>query len=169
MTETPANGKTGFLLYSPFSGKHFFRIYDPLDKSKFVDYNLCAEDIEIQILDNFTALYEPGDDGSLGKLDYNSKTLGRKPANEMTGEEIYKEVRLTSHSWEGSYSDDSYCDSYYEHKRLGLCVTHTVYGSRRHDDPTREKYTISGDPVLGQKLVEEIKKRLIAQQPKKWY
>ncbi len=67
-----AKGKKGFLLYSPITQKHFFRVYDPEDKSKFVDYDLYAEDIEIEILDGFTELCE-GEDGN--RLDYSRRVL----------------------------------------------------------------------------------------------
>jgi hypothetical protein len=68
----PAKGTKGFLLYSPITHKHFFRVYDPEDKSKFVDYDLCAEDIEVEILDGHLELYE----GERNKLDYSRKVRG---------------------------------------------------------------------------------------------
>ena len=71
-TEKPAGGVKGFLLYSPFTKKHFFRVYDSEDKSVFVDYDLVAEDIEIEILGNFTSLYESE---KHNRLDYASKVL----------------------------------------------------------------------------------------------
>lgn len=76
MTEKPALGQQGFLLYSPFTHKHFFRVYDPHDKSKFKDYDLCAEDIQVTITDRFTTLYHDGEDG---RLDYSRRVLGREP------------------------------------------------------------------------------------------
>lgn len=74
MNEKPAKGVKGFLLYSPFTHKHFFRVYDKTDKSKFKDYDICAEDIEIEIIDQFTVL-RTGKDG-VGKLDYSARVLG---------------------------------------------------------------------------------------------
>lgn len=74
MSIQPAKGKKGHLLYSPFTKTHFFRIYDAEDKSKFTDYEVCADDIEIEILDRFLELYE----GDRNKLDYSRKTLGRE-------------------------------------------------------------------------------------------
>ena len=71
-TEKLARGVKGFLLYSPFTKKHFFRVYDPEDKSVFVDYDLVAEDIEIKILSNFTSLYESE---KRNRLDYTSKVV----------------------------------------------------------------------------------------------
>jgi len=37
MSEKPAKGTRGFLLHTVTQG-FFFRVYDPADKSKFVDY-----------------------------------------------------------------------------------------------------------------------------------
>ena len=78
--EIPAKGIKGFLLYSPVDHKHHFRVYDQLDKSKFTDFKICAEDIEIELLDEFNALYIDGD-GSAGieknRLDYSSRVLGK--------------------------------------------------------------------------------------------
>jgi hypothetical protein len=73
-TEKPAKGVKGFLLYSPFTKKYFFRVYDPEDKKIFVDYDITAEDIEIELLSNFNSLYE----GERNRLDYSSKVLGNK-------------------------------------------------------------------------------------------
>jgi hypothetical protein len=78
--EVPAKGIKGFLLYSPVDHKHFFRVYDQLDKSKFTDFKICAEDIEIELLNDFNSLYVYGD-GSEGtdknRLDYSSRVLGK--------------------------------------------------------------------------------------------
>jgi hypothetical protein len=73
-TEKPAKGVKGFLLYSPFTKKHFFRVYDPKDKSIFVDYDITAEDIEIELLSNYNSLYESEKRNRLG---YSSKVLGK--------------------------------------------------------------------------------------------
>ena len=48
-TESPAKGRKGFILYNPFDEKHFFRIYDPENKRKFTDYEVC-EEVEVQVL-----------------------------------------------------------------------------------------------------------------------
>ncbi|MCK9458379.1 MAG: hypothetical protein M0R80_01900 [Proteobacteria bacterium] len=74
--EKPAKGVRGFLLYSPFVKKYFFRIYNE-DKT-FEDYDLCAADIEVEIIDNSIALYS----GSRNKVDYTSKVLGIKDKND---------------------------------------------------------------------------------------
>lgn len=68
--EKSANGIRGFLLYNPFEKGYFFRVYDEKDRSKFEDYDLAAEDIEIQILDKHIVLRD-------GKLNYTKKVLGR--------------------------------------------------------------------------------------------
>jgi len=78
MKEIQAEGVEGFLLYNPFNKGYFFRVYNE-DKS-YVDYDLRAEDIQIKIIDRFTALYESdAEDGDfkINMLDYNSKTLGK--------------------------------------------------------------------------------------------
>ncbi len=70
MTEKPAIGVRGFLLYSPFTEQYFFRIYNE-DKT-FKDYSLCAEDIEIEIVDDAISLYS----GEVrNKLDYSGEVL----------------------------------------------------------------------------------------------
>ena len=69
-----AKGEVGFLLYSPFTEKYVFRIYDPEDKSKHTDYDLCACDIGVQIVDETLELYQ-GEDRN--KLDYSRKVLGK--------------------------------------------------------------------------------------------
>lgn len=73
MSIQPAKGKKGHLLYSPFTKTHFFRIYD--GEGGFTDYDICAEDIEIEILDGHLELYEEGD---RNKLDYSRKALGHE-------------------------------------------------------------------------------------------
>lgn len=76
-TETSAKGKRGFLLYNPFTGKHFFRIYESDDKRKFTDYKVCAEDIEIEILAGGLSLYKSDNEDERSRLDWSSKVLGR--------------------------------------------------------------------------------------------
>jgi len=75
MSEKPAKGARGFLLYSPVTKGFFFRVYGPDDKGKFVDYDLCFEDLEIEILDRHTSLYEEAD---RNRIDYSSRVLGKK-------------------------------------------------------------------------------------------
>lgn len=76
MNEEKAKGKRGFLLYSPYTKKHFFRVYESADKRQFTDYDLCAEDIGVEILDEFTALFKTED--GRNRLDYNSRVRGLK-------------------------------------------------------------------------------------------
>ena len=73
--EKDAKGKTGFLLYSPLTGKHFFRIYHATNKRIYTDYNLSAEDIEVTILAGGLSLYENKEGDN--RLDWSSKVLGR--------------------------------------------------------------------------------------------
>lgn len=66
----------GYLLYDPIKKYHFFRVHDKEDPSKFEDYELMAEDIEVQLLSDFNALVE-NEDGSKA-IDYNSKYVRSK-------------------------------------------------------------------------------------------
>lgn len=68
----PATGIKGYLLYSPITHKHFFRVYHEKDRSKFLDYDLAAEDIEVVLADRFTVLHS-----NTGRLDYTDHVLGR--------------------------------------------------------------------------------------------
>ena len=70
--ERPARGVRGFLLYSPVTQKHFFRVYESGDKAKFSDYDLAAEDIEVEIVSRFVVFTESG------RLDYSSRVLGKE-------------------------------------------------------------------------------------------
>lgn len=74
--ETSAKNIRGYLLYSPVSKSHFFRVHDKKDPLIFEDYKITAEDIEILLLSDFNALVENEDGTKI--LDYNSKVLGRK-------------------------------------------------------------------------------------------
>ena len=76
-----AEGKTGHLLYSPIDHNFFFRIYSK-DRKEFKDYKLCAEDIEIQILDSSLELYENDDPDQSNRLDWSRKVLGRPTQQE---------------------------------------------------------------------------------------
>lgn len=70
--EKPAKNKRGFILYSPYKKTHFFRVYEG---ENFTDYDLLAEEIEIQILGDWTSLYTSNENN---KLDFSSKTLGKR-------------------------------------------------------------------------------------------
>ncbi len=76
MTEKPAQGVKGFILWSPLTEDYFFRIYDPVNKRNFTDYELHSQEIEVEILGNYLSLYEGEDHNS---LDFTSKVLGKKP------------------------------------------------------------------------------------------
>lgn len=67
--EKSAKNKKGFLLYSPVRKGYFFRIYDG---ENFTDYELFAEEIEIQILGDWVSLYTSD---KKNKLDFNTRTL----------------------------------------------------------------------------------------------
>jgi len=69
--EKPAKGKRGFFLYSPVKQTYFFRIYDG---ENFKDYDLIAEEIEVEIVEDWVSLYESEE---RNKLDFSSKALGK--------------------------------------------------------------------------------------------
>jgi hypothetical protein len=58
-----AAGQKGYLLFNPLTKTHFFRVYD---KGAYTDYDLCASDIEIQIVDKHVNLCQ----GIKNKIDY---------------------------------------------------------------------------------------------------
>ena len=72
--EKPAKGVKGFLLYNPFQKSHFFRVHNKKDPTKFKDYKITAEDVEIKLLSNYNALIEKDD---MYCLDYSKKVLGK--------------------------------------------------------------------------------------------
>lgn len=74
--EKKAKGVRGYLLYSPITKNHFFRVHNKKDPTKFKDYQITAEDIEIKLLSNFNALIELDTGEKI--LDYSSKVLGNK-------------------------------------------------------------------------------------------
>jgi hypothetical protein len=69
--EKPAKDKRGFLLYSPVKEGYFFRIYDG---ENFKDYDLIAEEIEVEIVGDWISLYESEE---RNVLDFSSKALGK--------------------------------------------------------------------------------------------
>lgn len=73
--EKEAKGIRGYLLYNPIDQKHFFRVYNKKDPTKFKDYKITAEDVEIKLLSNFNALIELNTGEKI--LDYNTKVLGK--------------------------------------------------------------------------------------------
>jgi hypothetical protein len=74
-TEKPAKGVRGFILYNPFTGNRWFRIYDPETKGKYTDYKISAEDIQVEILAGGLSLYE-GEQGN--RLDWASDIFTKK-------------------------------------------------------------------------------------------
>lgn len=72
--ETPAGGVRGFLLYDLSKGRHIFRVYDIDDKSKYVDYDIAAEEVEVTVECRFLSLRH----GGRNKLDWNSALLSGK-------------------------------------------------------------------------------------------
>ena len=74
MTESPAKGVKGFILYSPFSEDYFFRVYNP-DKS-FTDYELRIEELEVEIIGDFASLFEDAE--TYNKISWASKILKKE-------------------------------------------------------------------------------------------
>lgn len=74
--EKKSKGIKGFLLYNPITKNYFFRVYKKKDPTKFDDYKITAEDIEIKLLSNFNALIELNTGEKI--LDYTSKVLGNR-------------------------------------------------------------------------------------------
>jgi hypothetical protein len=58
VTQLKTKGTKGFLLYNPFDNVYFFRVYLSDDKKTYKDYDLKCEDLEIEIIDNFTSFFE---------------------------------------------------------------------------------------------------------------
>jgi len=73
-SEKPAKGVTGHLLYSPVTDTYFFRVYDKQDRSKFLDYRISAEGIEITIEDSHISLI---DKPQMGDMTWSSRVLGK--------------------------------------------------------------------------------------------
>lgn len=76
MKEISGKGVKGFILYNPFDKKFFFRVYNEADQTQFTDYRIAADEIEVELQEDYISLYE-GEDGK-NKLDYSSKVLGKK-------------------------------------------------------------------------------------------
>lgn len=68
MNIKPAKGKKGFIL--EINDKFVFRIYH--GNGKFTDYEIRANDFEVEIVDDFTELYE-SEDGN--RIDYSRRLL----------------------------------------------------------------------------------------------
>jgi hypothetical protein len=75
MTEQPAEGVQGFLLYDPRTKKHFFRVYEQ-NKQSYQDYELCIEDLRITINAKSASLFKDNVKSFVG---WSSKYLKRCP------------------------------------------------------------------------------------------
>jgi hypothetical protein len=68
-----ANGVTGILLFGNL--QPVFRVYDPDNKSKFIDYEIAHTDLQVTIKDDDATFYEhAGQD--INFLDHSPLTLG---------------------------------------------------------------------------------------------
>ncbi|RYZ89216.1 MAG: hypothetical protein EOP06_09660 [Proteobacteria bacterium] len=70
MGNKSAKGLVGFLL-----GDDTFRVYDKDDRSKFTDYTIRHNDLQVVIEDDDAFIYEKN---SEHVIDYSQKTLGRE-------------------------------------------------------------------------------------------
>jgi hypothetical protein len=76
MNERSAHGVRGYLLRTT-DGTLVFRIYTSADRRQFIDYDIRHCDLEVEIVDDYSSLYE-GEDGS-NYIDYPSRlTKGAK-------------------------------------------------------------------------------------------
>ena len=75
--EKPTKGVKGFILYSPFGKRYFFRIYH--SQGQFTDYDIRAEEIEVELDGEWLSLYES--ENGRNYLDWSSKALGRPNKN----------------------------------------------------------------------------------------
>lgn len=76
MNEKPAKGICGFFLYCHLTHRHFFRVYSE-DKTTYLDYKVCAEDVKVTIQSNCVSLYE-GEDEEKNRLDWSSRVSGKE-------------------------------------------------------------------------------------------
>jgi hypothetical protein len=77
MSERSAQGIRGFLLYDVIRQQYFFRVYGKRDSESvgkyYKDYEISAEDIEIEIQSDDISIYESEDSN---RLDWSSKVIG---------------------------------------------------------------------------------------------
>ncbi len=78
MTEKPAKGVEGFLLYDFEEDRHYFRVQrtnPETGKHEFTDYELCAEDIKVTLTSNVISLFERKEGDRMGKVNWSSSYL----------------------------------------------------------------------------------------------
>ncbi len=80
--ESSANGVRGYLLRME-SGELVFRIYTSADRKQFKDYQINHSDLEVEIKDNYSSLFE-GDGVKPNIIDYPSRLKEAKKAEEVT-------------------------------------------------------------------------------------
>lgn len=69
-TFLPAKGKKGFLIFDPFRGRAFFRIYTK-SKTAWKDFEIMTDEVQVQIVDKDVILNQENK-----SLDYNPALLG---------------------------------------------------------------------------------------------
>jgi len=80
--EMSAHHVKGYLLRG-VDGQLFFRIYDPLDRSRYKDYYIDHHDLEVIINDNYSSLFEydkkkKEEEGMDGYISYPSRLTNRR-------------------------------------------------------------------------------------------
>jgi len=69
--ETSAHGVRGYLLRTT-EGDLIFRVYTDATRQKYKDYKINHCDLEVEIVDRYSSLYE-GDSDKPNSLDYSSR------------------------------------------------------------------------------------------------
>lgn len=81
MTEKPAKGVRGHLLWDNFLMEYVFRVYGEADEQgrrPFTDYDLKAEDIQVEVLSGNLSLHGAGWLREYPELDWASSYTGKK-------------------------------------------------------------------------------------------
>lgn len=71
--ERSANKVRGYLLYSPVENGFIFRVYTDTNRREFKDYKIRHQDLEIEIVDNYSSFYDEKTKDCDGYIDYPSK------------------------------------------------------------------------------------------------
>lgn len=74
--ERSANKVRGYLLVT-LDGEIVFRVYTSADRKEFKDYQIRHQDLEVEIIDDYSSFYDEPSDDYDGYIDYPSR-LGKK-------------------------------------------------------------------------------------------
>lgn len=75
--ERSANKVRGYLL-ATLDGELVFRVYTSADRKEFKDYKIRHQDLEVEIVDNYSSFFDEKTDDYDGFLDYPSRLLEKK-------------------------------------------------------------------------------------------